>query len=115
MKKFIILICLCLLCFSCSKKEEIITFEENSVLDLAPDVKWALITEPYAAYRKNMDFNSDITGYCRKGDILKVLGHSTDKKNNSWYKFDKGWIPSSSLIVYSNKYKAQSALEQLKD
>ena len=47
---------------SCNKKkEEVIEFNETHPLSLAPDVEWALITDPYAAYRKDIEWNAQLT------------------------------------------------------
>ena len=32
-----------------------------------------------------------------------------------WYKFEQGWLPETCLSIYSNRYKAQTAAENLKD
>jgi len=100
----------------CSKKkEEIIEFDSTYPLALAPDVKWAVVTEPYASFKENCDWNSLTEGHCRKGDIFQVTGNSRDKDNEVWYKFESGWLPQSCLSVYSNRYKALSVSESIKD
>lgn len=100
----------------CSKKkEEIIEFDNAYPLALAPDVSWAVITEPYASYKESYDWNSTTEGHCRKGDILQVLGNAKDADKESWYKFENGWLPSSCLSVYSNRYKAKSVSDSIKD
>jgi hypothetical protein len=101
---------------ACSKKqEEIITFDDSHPLSLAPDVEWALITDPYVAFRSEIDWNGKITGHIRRGEILQVLAKSMDKEKNVWYKFEQGWLPQSCLSIYTNRYKAKSAAEKLKD
>ena len=101
---------------SCHKnKEETIEFHETHPLSLAPDVEWALITDPYAAYRSDIDWNASVTNHCRRGDILQVYAKSIDKEKTVWYKFEEGWLPETCLSIYSNRYKAQTAAENLKD
>ncbi len=101
---------------SCNKKkEEVIEFNESHPLSLAPDVEWALITDPYAAYRKDIEWNAEVTNHCRRGDILQVYAKSIDKQKVVWYKFEEGWLPETCLSIYSNRYKAQTAAENLKD
>ncbi len=101
---------------SCNKKkEEVIEFNETHPLSLAPDVEWALITDPYAAYRKDIEWNAEVTNHCRRGDILQVYAKSIDKQKTVWYKFEEGWLPETCLSIYSNRYKAQTAAENLKD
>lgn len=118
MKKilFILLIISSVFITSCSKKEEDkIVLDSSHPLSLAPDIRWALVIEPYSAFKKDMNYNAENIAYCRKGDILRVLGHSTDKNHNSWYKFEKGWLPETAIVIYSNRYKAENAGKQLKD
>lgn len=100
-------------CFN--KKEETIVFDSSYPLALSPDVSWAVVNDPYVAYKEDVDWNSKITGHSRKGEILQVLGTSKDSDNQTWYKFDLGWLPSSCLTVYSNRYKAQSVSNSMKE
>src|SRR5574344_1932555 len=110
MKKFLIVIIFCFLFISCSHKEEKeIVFDSNYTKNLSPDISWALITEPYVAFKENKSWNSTVMGHCRKGDIYQIIGKSVDETNSVWYYFDKGWLPQSSLSVYTNRYKAESA------
>ena len=112
----ILLIFSVLIISSCKKnKEEVIEINETHPLSLAPDVEWALVTDPYAAYRGDIDWNAEITSHCRRGDILQVYAKSIDKDKTVWYKFEYGWLPETCLSIYSNRYKAQSAAENLKD
>ena len=105
-----------LTCFSCKKnKEEVIIFDQTHPLSLAPDIEWALVTDPYAAYKSSTDWNAEITGHCRRGEILMVYAKSMDKEKNVWYQFEDGWLPQKCLKIYTNRYKAQTAAEALKD
>lgn len=105
----ILIVFVVLLNVSCQKKDdETIEFDNSYPLALAPDVSWAVINDPYVAYKQNANWNAKITGHCRKGEVLQVLGNTTDDKNQTWYKFELGWLPNSCLTVYSNRYKAQS-------
>lgn len=115
--KIVLFVILILFCFvSCGKQRqaEEIVFDNSEPLALAPDIKWALINEPYAAFKDSLDWDSQINGYCRKGDILQVISRSEDKDKVSWYKFKEGWLPASCLSVYSNRMKAQTAAKDLK-
>ena len=120
MKKiFFVLICIIFcgaMLTGCKKnKEEVIIFDQEEPLSLAPDVEWALITDPYAAYRQETDWNSKITNHCRRGEILQVYAKSIDKDKTVWYKFKEGWLPETCLSIYANRYKAKTAAEALKD
>ena len=101
---------------SCTKKqEEVIVFDSSEPLSLAPDVEWALVTDPYAAYKTSTDWNAEITGHCRRGEILQVLAKSLDDEKTVWYKFEEGWLPQKCLKIYTNRYKAKTAAESLKE
>lgn len=117
MKKVFILLLCCFVFISCSDKKKIdkIEFDNSYPLALAPDISWALVTDPYASFRDDSDWEADTTSHVRKGAILQVIGKSIDKKKIVWYKFDEGWLPSSCLTIYSNRMKAQTAANQLKD
>lgn len=102
--------------FSCKKqKEEVIVFDDSYPLALSPNVSWALVTDPYAAYKKELGWNSETSGHCRRGEILQVLGKAVDKESGNWYRFEEGWLPESCLSIYSNRFKALTAAGQLKE
>lgn len=98
---------------SCNRNKEIV-FDSSEPLALAPDIQWAVVIEPYAAFRKNTDWSSEANGHCRKGDILQIKGKAVFNNSENWYFFDEGWLPESVLDVYSNRFKAKSAAENLK-
>lgn len=106
----------CLNFTSCYKKaDDVIDVSDAVPLSLAPDVTWAVISDPYAAYKDDKSWDAETNGYCRKGDILKVDGKSSDETGVEWYKFKDGWLPASSLSVYNNRYKAQSVAKSYDD
>ena len=111
----VLIILLLFLSTSCTKKqEEVIVFDSSEPLSLAPDVEWALVTDPYAAYKTSTDWNAEISGHCRRGEILRVYAKSMDKEKTVWYKFEEGWLPEKCLKIYTNRYKAQTAAGALK-
>ena len=117
MKKifYICLLFVCLLNFnSCQKNDETVIILDNSEpLALAPDVEWAVITDPYAAYKTEMGWTSSVAGHCRKGEILQIKGKSLDSNKENWYLFENGWLPENCLSVFSNRLKASAVSEQL--
>lgn len=117
MKKifYICLLFVCLLNFnSCQKNDETVIILDNSEpLALAPDVEWAVITDPYAAYKTEMGWTSSVAGHCRKGEILQIKGKSLDSNKENWYLFENGWLPGNCLSVFSNRLKASAVSEQL--
>lgn len=116
MKKIILyslFICSVLLTACKSKKEEVILFDNSHPLALAPDVSWAVVVDPYAAYKNEAEWHSEVLGHCRKGEILQVKGKSIDENNDVWYSFENGWLPANCLAIYNNRYKAKTAADQL--
>ncbi len=111
----LLLVLFSMLIFSCAKKEDEIIFLDNrEPLALAPDVQWAVVNEPYVAFKENKEWTSSVTGHCRKGDVLQVKGKSVDSKKEVWYLFEEGWLPSASILVYSNRLKAQKVSDSYK-
>lgn len=101
-------------CVSCHKEDEtVIVLDNSEPLALAPDVEWAVVTDPYAAYKTELGWTSQVSGHCRKGEILQVKGKSVDKDKENWYYFDEGWLAGSCLSIFSNRLKAQTVSEQL--
>ncbi|MBE6352089.1 MAG: hypothetical protein E7060_03980 [Treponema bryantii] len=113
--KTIFLILLSVMFFSCNdNKEKEIKFDTSHPLELSPNISWAVIIDPYAAFRIDLDWDSSVAAYSRKGDILQVLAKSYDEKSAVWYKFEQGWLPESSVTIYSNRLKAKNASEKIK-
>lgn len=98
---------------SCNRNKEI-SLDLSEPLALAPDVEWAVVIDPYAAYRSDTDWSSEVMGHCRKGDILQIKGTSVFNNSENWYFFDSGWLPESALHVYSNRFKAETAAGKLR-
>ena len=98
----------------CSKKsEEKIIFDNSYPLALAPDVEWAVVTEPYAVFKDTDEWSATTAGHCRKGEILQVKGKSIDAAKDTWYFFEGGWLPQSSVSIFSNRYKAETVSKSL--
>ena len=99
---------------SCQKKTtEPIVFDNSHPLALAPDVEWAVVTEPYAVFRESDEWGGATAGHCRKGEILQVKGKAVDAAKDTWYYFEGGWLPQSCLSIFSNRYKAETASKGL--
>ena len=111
---------LCLLiiisCFfsACKKKSaETIVFDNTHPLALAPDVEWAVVTEPYAVFKNEDEWSAATAGHCRKGEILQVKGKSVDASKENWYYFEGGWLPQNCVSIFSNRYKAEAVSNNL--
>ena len=101
---------------SCQKKTaEPIVFDDTHPLALAPDVEWAVVTEPYAVFRKTDEWGAATEGHCRKGEILQVKGKSVDSDKVNWYYFEGGWLPQDCVSIFSNRYKAETVSKNLVD
>ena len=102
--------------FSCSKWSAAPAFESSDPLASYPGVQWAVVSVPYAACRESPDYSAPIKSQFRKGQILMVTGEQTvqiDKDTKElWYAFDDGWIPSSLLNIYRNKFQAEAAVKK---
>lgn len=110
----LLIILLIALVTSCTnRKEDTILLDNSQPLALAPDVSWAVVSNPYAAYKKDIGWDSESVGHCRKGDIIQVLGRSQDSRNEYWYYFKDGWLPGECVLVYNNRLKAQKMSEEL--
>lgn len=95
----------------CEKQEETIVFDNQYPLALSPNVQWAVVKEPYAAYKNSFDWDAAVVGHCRRGEILFVLGQSIDSEGATWCHFENGWLPESCLVIYNNRLKAQRVSE----
>ncbi|MBP5402448.1 MAG: hypothetical protein J6Y36_04740 [Treponema sp.] len=119
MKKITVLLLSVFFIFSCSKNKGMISLNEDDSLAMNPTIQWAVVIEPFAAFRKEASWSSAVSDHCRFGDVLMIEGNAIlDSSNESaskeiWYRFDKGWLSSSSVTVYQNKYKAQKASSDL--
>ncbi|WP_428768361.1 hypothetical protein V1L52_07365 [Treponema sp. HNW] len=82
---------------------------------IVPGERWALIIEPYAAYRIKPSSFASVSAHGRQGDIEKVSGTFIDiddvhaVQGSLWYRFSSGWLPEKTVRIYSNKLKAEFA------
>jgi hypothetical protein len=115
----LLIVCFSLTAAGCYGKGKEIRFDDSEPLALAPDISWAVVVTPYAAYRKKTSWQSDVSGHCRKGDILQVTGKTVvngtdEKETESWYDFAGGWLPASAVNIYNNQLRAERAAAHLK-
>lgn len=99
------------LCLSCSKTRPI-SLELKNPDCMNPDIQWALINEPFVAYRSENDFDSNITAHGRLGDVERIIGVYR-AENSVWYRFSKGWLEASSILVYDTQLKAMTGSRYL--
>ncbi|MBP5446826.1 MAG: hypothetical protein J6X95_01790 [Treponema sp.] len=98
---------------SCKKNNASeIVLDTSDPLALAPDVKWAVVVEPYAAFREEISWDAEAADYCKKGELFPILASATASEEAGgevWYRFKDGWLPASALTVYPNKLRAAKA------
>lgn len=100
----------------CSKtgREADLSISEN----LAVSHEWCVITIPYAAFKEVPSEKAEVINHGRRSDIYEVIGKKYITEKNQtilWYQSDKGWLPETSVIVYENQLKAQTASESMNE
>lgn len=104
---------------SCKAKKNEIILDTKDTLSLAPNISWAVVVEPYAAFRKEASWSSNVMDHCRFGDVLMIEGNAilpsvvNPKEKEIWYRFEQGWLSETSVSVYQNKLKAVRASESM--
>ncbi|MCR5219233.1 hypothetical protein [Treponema sp.] len=98
--------------FSSCSKEKPIDISLDNPESINPDLHWALINEPFVAFRNDSDFDSEVSSHGRLGDVEKIIGVFR-KKERVWYRFSKGWLDADCLIVYDTQLKALSKSKEL--
>ena len=102
---------------SCKKNNGQLEMPQIAPEELSPRIEWALISDPYVACRKDASYESATIASFRKGEIHEIKGNRTvlvDEMKEKWYALGDGWVPSSTVKVYSNKLKAEQAKKVLK-
>lgn len=120
-KIFFISVCIfSLTVISCVKKKEI-AFDNSDPLALVNGIDWAVVNQPYVAFRTEAGYDKPINAEGRKAEIHRVTGKCSveiiekkTKKYVKWYKFEEGWLDESVVDIYNNKYKAETASKRMK-
>lgn len=86
-----------------------ITLDNSDPLALAVDVEWAVINEPYVTFRENQEWTAKDSGHGKRGEVLRVNGFSYSSEGEKWVKFDKGFLPYKSVLVFSNRFQAETS------
>ncbi|OJF75946.1 MAG: hypothetical protein BKP49_08975 [Treponema sp. CETP13] len=101
---------------ACNKNtDKNLSIDLSSSSNLAISKKWVVINTAYAAFRSSYSENARIEAPGRLGDVYCIEGHHITKDNENWYLFDKGWLSSSSIIIFDNKLQAEYAAKNLKN
>lgn len=112
----------CFLLLSCMKNGGQVKMPDIAPEELSPRISWALISDPYVACHKEAGYEFATIASFRKGELYEIKGNRTiivdkgekDEKKELWYAIEEGWVPSSTVKIYSNKLKAEKARESLK-
>lgn len=110
-------ICLCIFFLhACTGKDDSVFIDVSNTSNIATSSQWAVITEPYVAYRVRSLSTGDISAHGRVGDIIEVIGSDINisgKTREVWYQFENGWLPETSISMQSNKLKAEFVSSQM--
>lgn len=85
---------------------------------LASSHEWCVITVPYAAFKNEPSEQAEVIEHGRRSDIYEVTGKkyvTENKQTMVWYQFEKGWLPESSVLIYQNRLKAQTAAASMNE
>ena len=109
-------LCLLLVPFlaGCHRRSGLIDMTSAPLLQV--DAEWALVVDPYALYRSEPSLSAPTAGYGRRGDLQEVQGRrivTENKEQTLWLQFDLGWLPETSVQLYTNQLKAASAAREL--
>lgn len=109
---FVLCAAVCLFFISCNRQKTI-ALDERNALSLAPDIKWAVVKEPYVTYHVDKSWDSPTGDYERKGAILQVVGTSEGEDGAVWFRFKDGYLPSSAVTIESNRYRAERTAQSI--
>ncbi len=87
-------------------------------VNLADSSEWCVISVPYAAFKSEPSSVAEVVEHGRRSDIYEITGKkyiTANKETIIWYQFEKGWLPESSVMVYENRLKAQTASNSMNE
>ncbi|MCH5289573.1 MAG: hypothetical protein J1E32_06645 [Treponema sp.] len=116
MRRFLCALALCAGLCSCVRQNVPVQFDRSDPLALNPEIRWAVVTDPYAACYADAGYGAAVAGHFRRGAILQIIGERTvggDNGRETWYAFEEGWLPQGAVAVYANKMRAQTAVKEL--
>lgn len=83
---------------------------------IASENRIALVTDPYISLRDKSGNDGITVAHGRRGEIYQITGVSlvkTDGGLQTWFNLGEGWVLSSSVQIYSDRSKAESAAASL--
>ncbi|TAH50954.1 MAG: hypothetical protein EWM51_09590 [Treponema sp.] len=113
-----IVLCLCIFSAfaSCRKQETVADLSFDATPVVSEHNRFALILDPYVSLRDAPGDKGITVAHARRGDVQEVKGVkilTVAGKPVHWLELDGGWIPASSVSLYSNRRKAQRISETL--
>lgn len=114
----LLLACVFLMFSGCYRNENQNTVDLSVFETIHSDGEWAVLADPYVAYRDAPDPSSNVRAHGRLGDIARVTGKSLvpDVKTQTsliWYQFEDGFVAESAVVIYPNRLQAQAAADLL--
>ncbi|MBN1617359.1 MAG: hypothetical protein JW875_08595 [Spirochaetales bacterium] len=108
---------LCAFCFvSCSRKTSFADLSFPSSSRVSSQDRYALIIDPYVSLRDEPGDSGITVSHGRRGDIVLITGRkivSSEGKRSKWIHSSKGWLPESSVYLYSSEQTARTAAQEL--
>ena len=116
-KKLLYLPALCMLLLSCTENATLsgVDLPANTAMNDAN--RYALIIETYVSLRDKPGDNGITIAHARRLDILPITGIEIVQKDEEqilWIDVGEGWLPRSSVQLYTSKEKALTAAKKLK-
>lgn len=105
---------LILLCaaISCSRESSIRTLAFSSTPVISTAERFALLVDPYISMRDQPGEDGITIAHGRRGEIYPVNGKriiQTGKSNVIWIDLGSGWVPETTVQLYSSQEKAHTA------
>ncbi len=92
------------------------TVELPETPSLSGGYGWGVITEPYTSFLDTPGRQGIIAAHGRRGEILEVAARrivNDDNVPRIWFRFEQGWLPETSVRIFSNIYQARTAAAEL--
>lgn len=119
-KTILISVCVFSIVLTSCVRNKTVHFDDSEPLALVNGIDWAVINQPYVAFRTEAGYDKPINAEGKKAEIHRVTGKCTveiiekkKKKYIVWYKFEEGWLDESVVDIYNNRYKAETASSKM--
>lgn len=106
-----------ILTVSCNRKTTIRQLEFPSTPIVSGTERFALVIDPYISMRDEPGEKGITIAHARRSEMYSVDGKRIIRSGNKqtvWIDLGKGWVPETSVQLYSSAEKAKTASELLK-